>query len=87
MTEEVKFCDCGHWYNTSVKCPECNTVATKTLEEIRTQKNKTYYIKEITHWKVDAKNSNIAIIKCQNSEGESLYTDWKNDTKNEKEKQ
>lgn len=24
-------CKCGHWYNTSIKCPECDTVA--KLEE------------------------------------------------------
>lgn len=20
-------CKCGHWYNTTVKCPDCDTVA------------------------------------------------------------
>jgi len=22
-------CKCGHWYNTKVKCPTCNTVASE----------------------------------------------------------
>ena len=35
MTEELLFCDCGHWNNTSIKCPDCGTVATKTIKEIR----------------------------------------------------
>ena len=33
--EELLFCNCGQWHNTTVKCPNCGTVASKTLEEIR----------------------------------------------------
>lgn len=30
-------CKCGHWYNTTVKCPECKTVATRdvSLQDLR----------------------------------------------------
>ena len=35
MDEKLLFCDCGKWHNTSVKCPDCGTVATKTMDELR----------------------------------------------------
>lgn len=35
MVEELKYCKCGQWHNTAVKCPDCGTVAFQTIEEIR----------------------------------------------------
>jgi len=37
---DVVSCKCGRWYNTSVKCPNCGTVADKkyTVEFVRKEK-------------------------------------------------
>ena len=29
-----KSCKCGHWYNESVKCPDCDTVASDKYNDI-----------------------------------------------------
>jgi hypothetical protein len=25
--EKIKYCKCGYWHNTSIKCPTCGTLA------------------------------------------------------------
>jgi hypothetical protein len=36
--ETLLFCKCGRWHNETVKCPECETVAFQTMEDIKTNK-------------------------------------------------
>ena len=42
-------CKCGHWYNTSVKCPECDTLASKKWT---VKKSRIEYIQEMIDTRV-----------------------------------